>query len=67
VVPVRVAKPQEQAPRRLEPERVDEFLAKKAHSRGTEQDDTLLVQADDALIGTNIEELRQMMGLDIVE
>ena len=65
MVSVGVAKPQEQAPRRLESQRVDEFLAQQAHGRGAEQDDALLVQADDALIRPKIEQLRQMMGLDI--
>ena len=64
MVPVGVAKPQEQAPCCFEAERVDEFLAQQPHGRGAEQDDALLVQADDALIRPKIEQLRQMMGLD---
>ena len=60
VVPVRVAKPQEQAPGRLEPQRIDELLAQQAHRRGAENDDPLLVQADDALIRTKVEDLAKM-------
>ena len=65
VVPVGVAKPQEQAPRRFEPERVDELLAQQAHGRRAQDDDALLVQPDDALVRPKIEELRQMVGFQM--
>ena len=65
MVAVRVAKPQEQAPCRFEAERVDEFLAQQTHGRGAEQDDALLVQADDALIRPKIEQFREMVGFQM--
>ena len=60
MVSVRVAKPQHQAPRGLEPQRVDEFFAQQPHGSGAQDDDALLVQADDALIRPEIEDLSDM-------
>ena len=65
VVTVRVAKPQHQAPRRLEPERVDELLAQQAHGRRAQDDDALLVQADDALVGAEIQNLAEVDVLPV--
>ena len=64
VIPVGVAEPQQQAPRRLESQRVDELLAQQAHRRRAEDDDALLVQPDDALIGPKVQELGQIVVLE---
>ena len=50
---------------RLEPQRVDELLAQQAHGRRAQDDDALLVQPDDALIGTEIEHLGEVEVLQI--
>jgi hypothetical protein len=42
---------------RLESERIDQFLAQEPHRRGAEDDDALVVQADDPLIRTKVEHL----------
>ena len=65
VVPVRVAKPQHQASCCLEPQRVDELLAQQAHGGRAQDDDALLVQPDDALIGAEIENLGEVEVLQI--
>ena len=57
VVPVRIPKPQHQAPRGLESQRVDELLAQQAHGGRAQDDDPLLMQPDDALIWAEIENL----------
>jgi len=62
VVPVCIPEAQEQSPRGLDAQRVDEFLAQEAHGRRAEDDDALLVQPDDALIGSEINELREVVG-----
>ena len=47
------------------PQRIDQLLAQQAH-RGRAQDHhALLMQPDDALIGTKIEEFRQLQPLEL--
>src|SRR3954464_5306576 len=65
MVPVCVPEAQEQSPRRLDAQCVDEFLAQEAHGRRAEEDDPLLVEPDEALIGSEINELREVVGLDL--
>jgi hypothetical protein len=60
VVSVGVAKPQHQASRGVDPQRIDEFFAHQPHGDGTQDDDALLVQSDDAKVRPKIEHLRQM-------
>ena len=62
MVAIDEAKPQEQPPRRFEIKRVDQLLAKQPHGRRAQQDDALLVQPDDPLIGPKIEDLTQMVS-----
>ena len=45
------------------PERVDELLSQQAHRGRAQDDDALLVQPDDALIGPEIEELGELQWL----
>jgi hypothetical protein len=56
VIPVREPKPQQEATRRFGSQRVDEFLSHQTHGRCTEDDDTLLVQPNDTLIGPEVEQ-----------
>ena len=60
VVAVREPEPEQDAPRRLEPERVDELLAHQAHRGRAQDDDALFVQSNDALIGSEIEQFGEM-------
>lgn len=60
VVPVRIPEPQEQAPGLLEAQGVDQLLTHQAHGGGTQQHNTLLVQANDALIGPEIQKLSEV-------
>ena len=60
VVPVGVAEPQHQTPRRLEPQRFDELLAQQAHGGRAQDDHALLVEADDPLIGAEIQHLGEV-------
>jgi hypothetical protein len=64
VIPVRKPESEQQSPRRCEPERVDELFAEQAHGCRAQNDDALLVQPDDALIGTKVQQLREMERLD---
>ena len=43
MVPIRVPESEEQAPRRLEAQGVDQFLAQQSHGSRAKQHDTLLV------------------------
>ena len=65
VVPVCVSKPQHQASRRLESQRVDEFLAQETHRSGAQNDDALLMEADDPLIRAEIEQRGEVEVLEI--
>jgi hypothetical protein len=60
VVSVCEAEPKQDAPRGLQPERVDELFAHEAHRSRAQDDDSLLVQSNDALIGPKIEQFREM-------
>ena len=60
VVSVCEPKPKQQPPRRLESETVDEFLPQQSHRRRTENDHTLLVQANDPLIRPKVEQFRKV-------
>ena len=64
VVTVCVAKPQHQTPRRLGPQRCDELLAQQAHGSRAQDDDALLVKADDALVWAEIQNLGEVDVLD---
>jgi hypothetical protein len=44
----------------LETERIDQLFAEKSHRCRTEDDDALLVQPDDPLIWTKVEQFCQM-------
>ena len=48
------------APGGLAAERIDQLLAEEPHCRCTENDDALLVQADDPLVGMKIEQFGQV-------
>jgi hypothetical protein len=50
---------------RLYSQRIDQLLAKKAHCRRAQDDDTLIVQPDDPFIRPEVEELGQMQILVI--
>ena len=65
VVPVREPEPQDQASRRLEAQRIDEFLAQQSHGGRTQDDNPLLVQADDALIRPKIEKLGEVEVFEV--
>jgi hypothetical protein len=56
VVPVCVPEPQHQASRRLESQRVNEFLAQKTHCGSAQNNDALLMEPDDPLIRAEIEQ-----------
>ena len=65
MIPVSEPESKQQSPRRLESERVDELLAQQSHGRRAQDHDALFVQPDNALIGTKIQELREMERLDV--
>ena len=60
VVSVGEAEPKQDAPRGLQPERVDELFAHEAHRGRAQDDDSLLVQANDALIRPEIEQFSEV-------
>ena len=60
MVPVCEPEPKQDAPRRLQPERVDELLSHQAHRGRAQDDDSLLVQANDALIRPKIEQFGEV-------
>ena len=60
VVSVGEPEPKQDAARGLQPERVDELLSHEAHGRRAEDDDALLVQSNDALIGPEIEQFGEV-------
>ena len=63
VIPVGESESQQQSSRGVEPERVDKLLAQQPH-RGSAQDHhTLFVQPDDALVRTEVQQLREMERL----
>ena len=65
VVPVRVPEPQHQASRRLQSQRLNELLAQETHGGRAQDDDALLMEPDDPLIRTEIENLGEVEVLQI--
>ena len=65
VVPVGVAEPHHQTPRRLGPERLHELVAQQAHGSRAQDDHALLVKADDALVWAEIQHLGEVDVLDL--
>ena len=65
VIAVSETESKQQSSRRLESERVDELFAEQPHGCRAQDDDALFVQPDNALIGTKIQELREMERLDV--
>ena len=65
VVPVRVPKPQHQASRRLQTQRVNKLLAQETHGGSAQDDDALLVEPDDPVIRAEIEQRGEVEVLDI--
>ena len=64
VIAVSETESKQQSSRCLESERVDELFAEQPHGCRAQDDDALFVQPDNALIGTKIQELREMERLD---
>jgi hypothetical protein len=64
MVPVRVPEPKHQAPGRFRPQRINELLAQQAHRRRAQDDDSLLVQADNTEIRPKI---KQFGGIEVLE
>jgi hypothetical protein len=60
VISVREPEPEQHAAGCVQPERVDELLSHETHRGRAEDDYSLLVQPDDALIGPEIEQLREV-------
>ena len=60
VVSVREPEAKQHAAGCFEPERVDELLSHEAHRGRAEDDDTLLVQSNDPLIGPEIEQFGEV-------
>ena len=60
VVSVREPEPKQHAAGGLEPERVDELLSHETHRGRAEDDDSLLVQSNDPLIGPKIEQFGEV-------
>ena len=60
MIAVRITKAQHDASCRFKPQGVDELFAQEAHGGRAQNDDTLLVQSDDAQIGSEIEHLRKI-------
>ncbi len=65
VVAVRVTGPQHQAPRRVGPQGLHEFLAQQAHGGRAQDDHALLVKADDALVLAEIQNLSEVDVLPV--
>lgn len=65
VIPVREPESNRQASGRREPERIDQLLPQKAHRRRTENDDTLIVQADEPLVRPEIEQFCEVQVLAV--
>jgi hypothetical protein len=67
VVTVGVAEPQHEPARDIATQRVDQLLLDKAQRRGAQDDDTLIVEADDAEVRPEIEQLGQLQAVDVVQ
>ena len=63
MVAVGKAETKQNAPRRFESKRIDELLPHEAHGGRAEDDHALLVQTDDPLVGTKVQELGEMQRL----
>jgi hypothetical protein len=63
VISIGEAKPQQHTPRGLRPEGVDELFPHETHRGSAEDDDSLLVQSDDALVGTKVEQFGEVQIL----
>jgi hypothetical protein len=59
VVPVSVPEPQDDPPRGLAAQAVNEFLAEQAEGNGTENHDSLFVKPDDSLFGPKVQNFGQ--------
>jgi hypothetical protein len=64
VVAVRVAEAQHHPPRDVTAERVDQLLFHEPHRGGTQDDDTLIVKADDAEVWPEVQQLGQLEAVD---
>ena len=60
MIAIRITKAQKEASCRFKSQGVDELFAQQAHGGRAQDDDTLLVQPDDAQIGPKIEHLRKI-------
>ena len=60
VVSVGVPESNRHASGRFESKGIDQLFPQQSHGRRTQDDDTLLVQPDDALIGAKIQQFREM-------
>jgi hypothetical protein len=65
VISVGVAKAQHQPPRDIAAEGVDQLLLHEAHRGSAQDDDTLIVQADDAEVRPEVEQLGQLKAIDV--
>jgi hypothetical protein len=66
VIAVGVAEPQHHAARNIAAERVDQLLLHEAHRRGTQDDHTLIVQADDAEIRPEVQQFGELEMSDVL-
>jgi hypothetical protein len=66
VVAVGVAEAQHHAARDVAAEGVDQLLLHEAHRGGAQDDDTLIVKANDAEVGPEVEQLGQLKTVDVL-
>ena len=66
MIAVGVTEAQHQPARDVAAERVDQLLLHEAHRGGAQDDDALIVEADDAEIRPEIEQLGQLKPIDVV-
>ena len=64
VVAVGEPEAQQQAPRHVDAERVDQLLAQQAHRRRAQDHDALVVQPDHPEIGAEVEQLGQLHPIE---
>ena len=60
VIAVRVAEAQHQPARHIAAKGVDQLLLHEAHRRGAQDDDPLIVEADDAEVGPEVEQFGEL-------
>jgi len=65
VVAVCVPEPQHQSSRRLQSQRINELLFEEPHGGGAQNDDALLMEPDNPLIGTEVEQRGEVEVLKI--